>query len=70
MVKLAWNDRVSGIFLKREGAYHGAGIAEPLDLRKNLSQLNFGEELSWAAMKAVNASASLKDSAEDLGGYR
>lgn len=69
MAKLAWNNRVSGFSSKREGAYHSAGIAELLGLQRNLSQLNFGEEFSRTAMKAVNASGSWKDSAEDLGGY-
>lgn len=74
MAKLVWNNRVSGFPSKREGARHSvqysAGIAEPLGLQRSLSQLNFGEELSRTAMKAVNASASLEDSAEDLGGHR
>lgn len=64
MAKLAWNNRVSGFSSKREGAYHSAGIAELLGLQRNLSQLNFGEEFSRTAMKAVNASGSWKDSAE------
>lgn len=70
MTKLAWNNRVSGFSLKREGACHSAGIADLLGLQRNLPQLNFGEEFLRRAMKAVNASAALKDSAEDLGGYR
>lgn len=69
MAKLAWNNRVSGFSSKREGAYHSAGTAELLGLQRNLSQLNFGEELSRTA-KVVNVSACLKDSAEDLGEYR